>query len=211
MDWRLRNTVLRIAAWLIILLTSATQGFARKADLQLPSVSEIIPGYENTDIVKHRLLASGMHTLEGIWQFPDDGALIAIERAPDRPANTATRYRIVILWSPRRSVAPGTVMGIIAPTAKKGIYTTKIYTSTLGARQLTAPRSYTLKMTDENHFSITPDHSLKLKANLWRLIPYLSNTLALRVQTQDNTPTDIEGCVRLFPTPAVGVNGPRYL
>ncbi|MDE7396582.1 MAG: hypothetical protein K2M98_02525 [Muribaculum sp.] len=208
---RLPSTALRLSAWLIILLATVPPCFARKADLNLPSVSEVIPGYENTDSVKHRLLASGMHTIEGIWQFPDDGALIAVERTVGKQANAATRYHMVILWSPRRSVAPGTIMGIIAPTAKKGVYTTCIYTSTLGARQLTAPSSYTLKMTDENRFSITPDHSIKFKANLWRLIPYLSNTLALRVQTQDNTPTDIEGCVRLFPTPAAGVNGPRYL
>ena len=74
----------------------------------LPQVSQTLSGYADIDSIKRRLTSLPLHIIEGIWQFPADGATVVIERF--NPDNTrddgAARYRIVILRSPQRSMIP---------------------------------------------------------------------------------------------------------
>ena len=161
------------------------------------------------DAVKSRLAASPLHTIEGIWQFTADGATIVIERDHgDSPAvDAATRYRMVIMRSPVRSVLPGTVMGYLLPTAKRGSYSATIYTDSDGGSRLLKPKKFTLTLTDDSHLSFHK-HGLKIKVRFWRLLPYISR---LGIYTREDNPRDLDGCVRIYPMPVSGPIEPVYL
>lgn len=202
----------RFVLLMMLVAMTAVCARARKLVETLPVTSVTLSGYSDADSVRQRLRASGMHAIEGIWQFPSDGAVVVIER--DRSSaevGVAMRYNMVLLRSSRRSVPAGTVMGIVAPTSKADVYAASVYTSTLGASRLTAPRRYTLRLDDGGRLSMSPDNKFKFSLNFWRYIPYLSNGLSLRGRTAGRTPDDLDGCVRVFPTPVEGNIQPRYL
>ncbi|WP_304370739.1 hypothetical protein, partial [uncultured Muribaculum sp.] len=46
----------------------------------LPQVSQTLSGYADIDSIKRRLTSLPLHIIEGIWQFPADGATVVIER-----------------------------------------------------------------------------------------------------------------------------------
>lgn len=46
--------------------------------VQAISATGFSRGYDNIDSVAARIIASGPHPIEGIWQFPADGSLMAI-------------------------------------------------------------------------------------------------------------------------------------
>lgn len=200
----------RFVLLMMLVAMTAVGAQARKLVETLPATSVTLSGYSDTDSVRQRLQASGMHRIEGIWQFPSDGAKVVIER-DHSSAGAAIRYNMVLLRSSRRSVPAGTVMGIIAPTSKADVYAASVYTSTLGASRLTGPRRYTLRLDERGRLSMSPDNKFKFSLNFWRYIPYLSNGLSLRGRTADRTPDDLDGCVRVFPTPVEGNVQPRYL
>ncbi len=53
----------------------------------LPQVSpQTLSGYADIDSIKRRLTSLPLHIIEGIWQFPADGATVVIERF--NPDNT---------------------------------------------------------------------------------------------------------------------------
>lgn len=161
------------------------------------------------DAVKARLDAMPLHSIEGIWQFAADGATIAIERDNDGCPVTddAVRYRMVIMRSPVRSVRPGTVMGHISPTAKRGSYSATIFTDSDGGSRLLKPKKFTLTLSNDSHLSFHK-HGLKIKVRFWRLIPYISR---LGITTREDTPRDLDGCVRIYPMPTSGPVEPIYL
>ncbi|MDE6326013.1 MAG: hypothetical protein K2M02_07560, partial [Duncaniella sp.] len=102
---------------------------------------------------------------------------------------------------------PGTVMGILAATAKKDVYDCRLYTSsTDDGRLLTSPKKFLLQLADDNRIVLKP-YGKKLKIRWWKLFPYMFR----RVFTQDGTtPADLDGCVRVFPEPLPPIE-PRYL
>lgn len=163
------------------------------------------------DAVKARLDATPLHTVEGIWQFTTDGATIVIERDVDsdsRPALDApTRYRMVIIQSPSRSVLPGTVMGYLAPTAKRGSYSATIFTDSDGGSRLLKPKKFTLTLTDDSRLSFHK-HGMKIKIRFWRMLPYISR---LGISTREDNPRDLDGCIRIYPMPVTGPVEPIYL
>lgn len=207
----LPHRVVAVFAAVLLVLTAATPGYARHPAVSLPATSDILDGYDDTDSVKHRLIASGLHHVEGIWQYPDDGAVIVIERDNRATVGCPLRYNMVVLKSPRRSIAPGTLMGKLAPTAKKDTYAASIYSTTLGTRQLTASRHYTATLSEGSRLMLQPKHGIRLRLNAWRMIPYLSNMISVRVQPQTSQPDNLDGCIKIFPTPLRPANGPRYL
>lgn len=163
------------------------------------------------DAVKARLDATPLHSIEGIWQFTTDGATVVIERDTDsgeRPtSDTPMRYRMVIMRSPVRSVLPGTVMGYLSPTAKRGSYSATIFTDSDGGSRLLKPKKFTLTLTDDSHLGFHK-HGLKIKVRFWRLLPYISR---LGISTRDDSPRDLDGCIRIYPMPVTGPVDPIYL
>ena len=173
----------------------------------LSETSEVLNGYNKSE-VKTRLSAMPLDDMEGMWQFPVDGALVVVERfVPESHRDDGViRYRLVIVQSPRLSVRPGTVMGYMIPSAKKNFYDALIYTSFDGGTALYKPKKFILKHSDEANLSFV-EHKTGLKVNLWRMVPYM---FRYSITKQDTRPEDMNGCVKVYPQKEGSV-GPKYL
>ncbi|MFG6380632.1 MAG: hypothetical protein K1V87_00795 [Muribaculum sp.] len=166
-------------------------------------------GYYDRDSVEARLRTLPLHIIEGIWQFPSDGATVVIERSRhDGPmTDEAVTYSMTLLKSPMRSLLPGTEMGTLKPTAKRGVYSAVLYTDTDGGQRLLKPKNFTLTLNDDGHLSFHK-HGSSIKVSIWRLLPYVSR---LGIRVHNDKPRDLDGCVRVFPMSKDGPVEPRYL
>lgn len=183
------------------------------ASLTLLLVTSLAAAYERLPMGDYtleaaieRLSAMPLHAVEGIWQFTDNGAMVVVERIPGA-SNEASGYRMVIISSPSRSVLPGTVMGTLRTTAKRGEYSATLFTDSDGGSRLLKPKKFTLAMNDDAHLAFRA-HGLKIRVRLWRLLPYVSR---LGIYTRDDSPRAAEGCVRIYPSPVDRPLEPRYL
>ncbi len=202
---------MRRLLFLFLIVAAAFPVGARRLVEKLPAMSSRVEGYNSLSEVKERMNGAPLHAVEGVWQFPSTGAVVAIEKAPGLGHDgIAARYRIVVIKSPRRTLRPGTIMGILAPTAKKGVYAAEIYTGSDGGSRLRSPRGFTLTLTDDARLSFMPNSGWKNYTNLFRLIPYLSR-VSFRISRQQNAPRDLDGCLRMYPMPASGPINPVYL
>lgn len=201
------RTLLLTIALLTSFVSQAIRPDASKTCL--PDVSERLEGYDSDSLVIARLGAGAMERIEGLWRFAADGGRVAIERRQLRAgAAGASVYAMVVVESPDRAVRPGTVMGYLVATARADTYIGQIYTDmTDRGTALCRPRDITLRLTDsESRFAIEPIEK-GLKINLWRLLPYM---FRWSVKYVDQTPRDLDGCVRLYPA-ATEPSEPRYL
>lgn len=173
----------------------------------IPEYSQIISGYGQLD-VENRLSQSGMHSIEGIWQFVNNGTKIAIERFnPDNmPRSEIYLYRLVIIESPNRLIKNGTVMGYAIPTAKRNNYETRIYTSMYKGNILNKTKDAILTL-DDNDRLIFNEYKTGVQINLWRWIPYI---FRVGIKIKNTRPTGLDGCIRIFPTSTIPIE-PRYL
>ncbi len=185
---------------------------AQSFDRFVPPSSEIIDGHGDITAAKGIIDRLPLHHIEGIWQTTADGARVMIERwdgddCPLIPGEN-TVYRLIIISSPRKSLRPGTVMGYAVPTARKGYYDARIYSRQVKNR-LSAPKRYTLKLTDDSRLSMTPvKHGWNVRITPPRLF-YLFR-LSLTKQP-DTRPQDLDGFTRIYPEPDGIPAEPRYL
>lgn len=166
-------------------------------------------GYYDRDSVEARLRGMPLHIIEGIWQFPSNGATVVIERRQhDGPmTDEVVAYSMILLKSPMRSLYPGTEMGTLKPTSKRGVYSAVLYTDTDGGRRLLKPKNFTLTLNDDGHLGFHR-HGSSIKVNIWRMLPYISR---LGIRVNNDKPRDVNGCVRVFPMSKDGPIEPRYL
>lgn len=137
---------------------------------------------------------------------------MAIERDDSRelsPDEAGTMvYRMVIVNAADLSLRPGTVMGYLSPTAKRGVYDARIYTGrTDTATTLHSPKTCTLTLSDSDSRLVIARYGSSLRFNWWRLLPYMYSRLISR---REKSPGNIDGCLRVFPAPAIPAE-PRYL
>lgn len=174
----------------------------------LPAKSWVEAGIDEP-AVREMLTTSPSDPVEGIWSATADGARVAVipGSPPGAPRSFSSTYLLVILKSPRKGVATGTVMGWCAPSARNGYYDSHIFTRCDG-RTLSSPKRFTLHLTDDNRLSMTEVHNgVELVA--WRMLPYMFCSF-LR-ERRDRT-RELDGLLRLWPV-ADGVPPlhPRYL
>lgn len=205
----------RFQAALLLCLAIATadaKGIEEKVLDKVPPLSETAAGYDNADIVIDRLSRLPLHTVEGLWRFAAEGTLMAIERSDDReigPDDAGTvRYRMIVVRAADLTLRPGTVMGYLAPTAKRGVYDARIYTGRTDAgTSLHSPKKFTLTLGDSDSRLAISDYGSSLRFNWWRLLPYMYRYVFTR---KEKSPGDISGCLRVYPAPAIP-SEPRYL
>lgn len=165
--------------------------------------------YASRDSVISRLAARPLGPIEGIWRFPSTGAIVVIEIDYRPPIGTGPdSYTVTIVESPRRSVLPGTVMGHVVPTADANVYHASLFTDSDGGSRLFKTRKFSLRLTDGNRLAFKP-LGWRVKANIWRAIPYLSR-LYIKSVTHDRD-EGYDGCIRLYPRPDGGPLIPVYL
>lgn len=182
----------------LLLITSAMaleapDSLMAPADMSLPAVTA-------------RMGASALHRVEGVWKFPADGGTMAIERVelPDG----GTEYVMAVVGAGNRQLLPGTVIGRLQPTAKRDMFMARIFTGIApDGLTLTSPKTFTVKLADSDS-RLELQHVRKgVRLNWWRLLPYMFRRFVSEV---DDTPRNLDGCVRVYPAPAIP-HEPRYL
>lgn len=199
---------MRLYLSLILLIVSVIPLAARKSVLDhVPQTSELVSGYRE-DSVRTRMSAMPLHDIEGIWEFAGEGSVMAIERDL-RSTGASALYRMVAVRSTDLAIRPGTVMGYLATSSRRGVYDARIYTAhTDEGTRLRKPEKFTVTIGDEGTRITVKPYGRILRFNWWRLVlPYMYRRLITPVERPAG---DIEGCVRIYPLPAKPLN-PRYL
>ena len=198
---------MRLLITAIIITATYLLAPAQTVDM-MPTQSEVLEGYEKDSVIA-RMKQSPLHNIEGVWQFVNDGAIVAIERFDPKnvAGNQSYYYRMVIIKSPMRAIETGTVMGYIVPTAKRNIYDAKIYTSGGLEGILSIPKTFTLNLSDDNYLTFN-EYKTEIKINLWRWVPYIYR---VGLSIKNTRPDGLDGCIRLFPTTNSKPLNPRYL
>ena len=201
-------TIFRLVIIAILIIIKSSITFANVID-DLPIESKIIDGYNTRDSVIENLKQAPLHSIEGVWQFVDNGAEIVIEQyTPDALYNAPTHlYRIIIISSPMLSISPGTIMGYITTTAKANTYDARIYTQGELSGILSKPDKFTLTLNDDKYLSFSK-YKKTIKANLWRWLPYVYR---IGLTINDTRPKGLDGCIRIYPHPKTPPLSPRYL
>ena len=181
--------------------------YARGVLDNLPDVSRL-DGYESPDSVRARLASMPLHDIEGLWEMTGEGSLMAIERDPATDGASAV-YRMIVVRSASVSVREGTVMGYLTPTSQRGQYDARIYSSLSDDHtRLIRPTRNVITLGDEGSRITFRSYGRKLRFNWWRLLlPYMYRTLITPIERSRG---DLDGCVRVYPTPSNPLN-PRYL
>lgn len=125
-------------------------------------------GYEVPDSLQRLLTRPDTAPCEGVWQFADDGAVIAVV------ANTEGTYNAISLDSPDLYLLPGTLLGKVRCTAADATrYEWNIYTSTNGRGALTKKRKFTAEHsgTGLGNMSLSPN-GINAKMNMWVLLRF---------------------------------------
>ncbi len=134
--------------------------------------------------------ARALDPIEGIWQWPDDGAVMKIE------ALSETAFSIVLLDSPDLTIKPGTEIGRAVATPRKGSYDAAINTrEALRPGAKLKSEQCVISVTDHGSLVFKP-YRAGLRVNLLRLFPYFHR---VRPYYEDSRPDDIDGPRRIYP------------
>lgn len=211
----MRHSLLLLSRILLLLMCVAAPAWARNPNYtpaESPAANgdaATVAGYADYERLVKRLRALPLHAVEGVWQFPADGGVVAIERV-DTLRPEVRRYRLVVVYSANRAVLPGTVMGTLSATAKRGVYSAKLFTElTDGPRaKLCKPKDYLMELSDEDCRLTFKSIKKGLALSPLRLLPWMFRFVSVR--KVDETPTDLGGLIRLFPAPSLPAE-PLYL
>lgn len=171
----------------------------------MPHRSDRLIGYTRESVEAY-MDSSPIHRIEGIWRFTATGATVAIERFSDKDRHPdVTLYRIVLLRTPVRTLMPGTIMGYIAPTAKRDTYDARIYTSVDGCL-LTDPKQFTLTLAEDSRLSFKLEKK-GISISFRRWLPYI---FRMGIRQYDTRDASMDGCLKIYPT-AAKPSEPIYL
>lgn len=168
-----------------------------------------IEGYDTSNIVKERMISLALQEVEGLWQFPSNGSVIAIERDDD----DATRFRIVTVESPYLVLPSGELLGYAYPTAKRGVLDARLREILAdGSVNTHGPKGhqrFTLTLNDDAIIFTPVKKGFRLSWDWWRLFPYM---FRVRVSKVDDRPKNLDGAVRIWPrSTTTPPRQPRYL
>lgn len=185
---------------------AATSAAARHLVDNLPSIAALPSAGFSTSDLRKQLSTLPLHHIEGIWKLTTDGSEIAIIRQEASPSNSTDGvYSVILLKSPNRALRPGTVVGLIAPTAKSNTYEARFYTSSTGSK-LYNSRKFHLKLDSEDARIEFDRKKSSFSVNLWRLLPYMWRYSVHKNEQRSDT----HGCIRIFPKPELPFE-PIYL
>jgi len=125
--------------------------------------------------------------IEGLWQFPADGAALLIEK------KTATTYEIKILESPRLDVRPGTVLGTAVTTPTDGTFDAHLDSKPINNKRL-KKADVAITLID-GHLCFKP-YSTGKRVAFWRWIPYF---FRVSVFNENTRPANLDGADKIYP------------
>lgn len=191
-----------------LLMAAMTLSAAVPASPQPPLPRQTrLEGYGTLSEVEKRMASLPLHPVEGIWEFPADGGLVAVERC-ELTSGAPRQYRMVVISVANRALLPGTVLGSFRATSQAGVYDGEFFTS-VSANGMTpaSPRSVTLEFDAASSRLAMRRNRRGLRLNLWRLVPYV---FRFSVTHRDDSPRNLDGWIRVYPPPAIPAE-PRYL
>ena len=199
----LRRLIVTALAFVLLCIPAHARGVLDN----LPE-RERLDGYVSPETVCRRMASSPLHDIEGLWEMAGEGSLMAIERDPATDGASAL-YRMVVVRSASVSLREGTVIGYLTPTSQCGHYDARIYTDLSDDHtHLIRPTGNVIILGDDGSRITFRPYGRKLRFNWWRLLlPYMYRTFVTPVERPRG---DLDGCVRVYPTPANPLN-PRYL
>ncbi len=143
----------------------------------------------NSEYIKSLYNGRKFAAIEGIWQFPSNGATIAIT------ATSSTTYDITLIDSPKLNAAPGTVIGSAVATAKKDTYDGTLRSREFGKKGLIGTETVIFTIAPNGRMLIKP-YSTKHSVSLRR---WFNRIFGLSIVSTDTRPKDIDGALRIYP------------
>ncbi len=162
----------------------------RKAAAVIAFMAAALVAHADTwdqDSIDKALSGRTLDAIEGVWQFPDDGARLLILKS------TASTCDIIMLDSPRLDVRPGISIGKAKITPSDNTYDAEFYNNPSGDKSL---RKSTTKLviTSDGRLRFSP-YSQGVSVSFRRWIPYF---LRLTFKITDK-PDGLEGAVKVYP------------
>lgn len=154
----------------------------------LPPTSPVAGGWCNTDSVKEAISAMPHDNITGLWSIPGDGTEIAVTEGREGT------YELTFLSPTLHAIVPGTLLGILAPTASPGHYRATLYTDRQ-RRTLVSPASFDVTLNDDRHLTFE-ERKTRVKVSVY---PRLTSLFGIRLSV--STPGNLnDGLVRIYPT-----------
>ncbi len=130
-----------------------------------------------------------LEPIEGVWQFPADGATMVIVK------HSSTTFDIFLLDSPRLDIKPGTLIGSAVVSPKRNYYDGELKPRQLGNKTKLGKQSVTFTVNDGGTLSIRP-YSDGYKLSFRRWISYF---FKISVSRDNGRPKDLDGARRIYP------------
>lgn len=141
------------------------------------------------DYVKSLFADRLLDPIEGVWQFPADGASLVIVK------NSSTTFDIFLLDSPRFDVKPGTLVGSAVISPKKNYYDGELKPRNLGKKLKLGNQLVTFLVGDNGSLAIRP-YSDGYKVSFRRWLNYF---FKISISRENGRPKDLDGARRIFP------------
>lgn len=169
------------------------------------------PRFDSRADIEARLASRPLDPVEGVWRFPESGAVVAIEstRALTQAdaEGSPDEFTMTVVRAPRRSIIPGTVMGTLRATAEAGVYRASLMTDTDGGSSLVKPRKMELRLDDTRSRLTFRRVGSRISLSPRILIPYLWRA-GVKITAREESP---EGCIKLYPPTGAPPQRPVYL
>lgn len=185
---------------LILIFFAVAASAQQRYTKSVPSKGEILPGYTLSQF-KEDLQSTSAHTIEGVWQYADDGVIFGIEQFTNPDFAKRIAYRIVLLQADDAALLPGTVIGYLAQGALPGHFDIWIYThfDSEGIPAYPAKCDAALS-ADTRHISFKKNSKFKfrMRVNMSRMLPSLLKAFSISIEPELQASS--LGFVKLFPT-----------
>lgn len=139
----------------------------------------------NSESARAALDGRQLDAVEGVWQFPDDGATLLIVQA------TATTYDIIMLDSPRLDLAPGVKIGSATVAPGEGTYDAHLDNKQVGSGVKKSKAVLTVK---DGILKFKP-YSEGWSVSLRRWLPYFRKITV----KENHKPDGLTGAQRIYP------------
>lgn len=159
-----------------LLLLTALQAMA----VEVPDTAVVVAGYASRNEVEARLRSRVGDNIEGLWRYPEEGLVIAIEKT------SGSDYRMVVVESDNECVDRGTVMGYLTTTAKASKLRMWLY-SAIDSDMLTMPEKCIAEYSDGTILIKHKALKAQLSVNLIRFLPTVFS--GIRVYPHIERPT----------------------
>lgn len=193
----------------LLLATLSALPVTANGDDTLPAESVIMPGVDEASMRTY-FDQAGVQPLEGLWEFPDDNMVVAIEER--RGEAHGHHYTLMLVSSDNLEMLPGTIIGSMTSTADPSKLCLWLY-SERSHITLTKPMECVATLSDNGTTLLfDPPHlRLKVRVNFARFLPSIFGKLSIYPDKhEEKAPT---GFKKIYPANGNGeqFNEIRYL